>query len=446
MTRPDHDADHPVGVAQSGGPGRPTGPVPQRDRPLVGPRPPQPRRARRSARGAEPLPRPLAGTGLRTADGPLVARRDPVGRRRPARGQDAGPHGRWTRFAARWGWRAYAVPVLAVVTVLALVDLVLSGTGRTGLPATPSVSAAASASTQRAAPSADLLTPVAPTVQPEPAQGEANPTDLPATTGPASYVEAGEGTLAVVDGTSPVYGSGPVQRFAVEVEDGIGVDPGGFVAAVEATLGDPRSWGNGGRSSFQRVGTAQVAAGDYDFRVSLVSPGSMEIYCPGVGTGGYTSCRYGERAVINLARWETAVPDYAGDVATYRQYVVNHEVGPCAGQRPPELSRCRPARPGDAAADPGPAGLPAERLALPLSRPAGHVPRGGRRGVPVEAGRAGPGRLLPSTGSPVRGVLRRRPPGRNRPAVLRRTTCRCHPWWSPPPTCRSTRSAATAAT
>jgi predicted Zn-dependent protease len=57
----------------------------------------------------------------------------------------------------------------------------------------------------------------------------------------------------------------------------------------------------------------------------------METYCPGVGTGGYTSCRYGDRAVINLARWETAVPDYEGDVATYRQYVVNHEVGHALG-------------------------------------------------------------------------------------------------------------------
>jgi predicted Zn-dependent protease len=93
--------------------------------------------------------------------------------------------------------------------------------------------------------------------------------------------------------------------------------------------------------AFQRVDA--TAPGAYDFRVTLVSPGSMERYCPGVGTGGYTSCRYGERAVINLARWETAVPHYDGDVATYRQYVVNHEVGhalgnghrPCPGQGQP---------------------------------------------------------------------------------------------------------------
>ena len=73
--------------------------------------------------------------------------------------------------------------------------------------------------------------------------------------------------------------------------------------------------------SFQRVGAAEAAAGRFDFKVSLVSPGHMETYCPGVGTGGYTSCRYGDRAVINLARWATAVPDYGATSPTYRLYV-----------------------------------------------------------------------------------------------------------------------------
>ncbi|WP_324274163.1 DUF3152 domain-containing protein [Blastococcus brunescens] len=157
------------------------------------------------------------------------------------------------------------------------------------------------------------------------------PTEAPATVGVETYVEQGAGSLTVVDGTSAVMGTGPLRRFIVEVEDGIGVAGAPFAGAVEATLGDPRSWGSGGRNSFQRVGAAEVAAGQFDFRVSLVSPGSMETYCPGVGTGGYTSCRYGDRAVINLARWATAVPHYEGDVATYRQYVVNHEVGHVLG-------------------------------------------------------------------------------------------------------------------
>jgi hypothetical protein len=215
--------------------------------------------------------------------------------------------------------------VLAVLTVLALVDVAVTGTGQ----ATP---AAASSAVPPAAGTTTAATTAPPGAgDPAAAQGDAEPTDLPPTTGSATFVEVGAGTVAVVDGSSGVYGTGPLQRFVVEVEDGIGMDGPAFAAAVEATLGDPRSWGHDGAMSFQRVGAAEAAAGDYDFKVSLISPGSMETYCPGVGTGGYTSCRYGERAVINLARWETAVPDYAGDVATYRQYVVNHEVGHALG-------------------------------------------------------------------------------------------------------------------
>ena len=146
-----------------------------------------------------------------------------------------------------------------------------------------------------------------------------------------TYVEQGAGTLSVVDGTSPVHGTGPLRRFIVEVEDGIGVDGAAFAAAVEATLGDPRSWGSGGRMSFQRVGVAEAAAGSSTSRSAWSAPAAWRRYCPGVGTGGYTSCRYGDRAVINLARWATAVPHYDGDIATYRPYVVNHEVGHVLG-------------------------------------------------------------------------------------------------------------------
>jgi hypothetical protein len=233
-------------------------------------------------------------------------------------------------FVRRHGWRAYALPLLTIATLLTLVDVVTTGTdGLVG-------SAAASAG-----PGSALDVPAVASGKPAataPAEGEGAPTQTAPVTAVASYVEQGAGTVSVVDGTSEVHGTGPLERFVVEVERGIGVDGAQFATAVETTLGDPRSWGHGGRMSFQRVGAADAAAGTYDFRVTLVSPGSMEKYCPGVGTGGYTSCRYGERAVINLARWETAVPDYAGDVATYRLYVVNHEVGHALGQG---HERCR---------------------------------------------------------------------------------------------------------
>jgi hypothetical protein len=231
--------------------------------------------------------------------------------------------GRLRRFAQRYGWRAYAVPLLTIATIVTLVDLALTA------PGVPSTSFASVAS-----PTVPATGEVMPTVEEAilpPAEGDAGPSEAPATVGVESYVEKGTGTLSVVDGGSEVYGTGPLQRFIVEVEDGIGVDGVPFAEAVEATLGDPRSWGSGGRMSFQRVGAAEAGAGEFEFKVSLVSPGSMETYCPGVGTGGYTSCRYGDRAVINLARWATAVPGYEGDVATYRLYVVNHEVGHALG-------------------------------------------------------------------------------------------------------------------
>jgi hypothetical protein len=219
------------------------------------------------------------------------------------------------------------VPLLTIATLVVLVDLAFSAPGSPAATAgTPAPRPAPSSAAEPTVPA-----PVADPVPTAPAEGDVGPSVAPQVVGEETYVEQGAGSLTVVDGASPVFGSGPLQRFIVEVEDGIEVDGAGFAAAVEATLADPRSWGNGGRMSFQRVGVAEANAGSFEFKVSLVSPGSMERYCPGVGTGGYTSCRYGDRAVINLARWATAVPDYQGDVATYRPYVVNHEVGHVLG-------------------------------------------------------------------------------------------------------------------
>jgi hypothetical protein len=258
------------------------------------------------------------GTVERSA--PLVA---PTELPRPPRPATRQPQGRLRRFVQRYGWRAYAVALLTIATVVTLVDLGLTA------PAVSSDGAGTAAAPSTA--SAPVTAPAVEATPTAPAEGDAAPSEAPPTVGVESYVERGAGTLSVVDGTSAVYGTGPLKRFIVEVEEGIGVDGVPFAQAVEATLGDPRSWGNGGRVSFQRVGVAEAAAGQFDFKVSLVSPGNMETYCPGVGTGGYTSCRYGDRAVINLARWATAVPDYEGDVATYRLYVVNHEVGHALG-------------------------------------------------------------------------------------------------------------------
>jgi hypothetical protein len=294
----------------------------------VGARPSDGRSAgpRRVRGNLPPVPRATAGRPSSSRSrqpvgrAPLAARVDLL--ERPAvRAAVRDDPGRMRRFVRRHGWRAYAIPFLTVATLFTLVDLALNQA-----PSAPSQSASA---TTVATPSVPApTTAVAPSA---PAQGDAGPTETEAPTLETTYVEVGAGSLSVVDGSSQVYGTGPLSRFIVEVEDGIDVDGAVFAEAVTLTLGDQRSWGAGGRMSFQRVDAAAAAAGQFDFRVALVSPGSMERYCPGVGTGGYTSCRYGDRAVINLARWATAVPHYDGDIATYRQYVVNHEVGHALG-------------------------------------------------------------------------------------------------------------------
>lgn len=221
------------------------------------------------------------------------------------------------RFVSVYGWRAYALPLLVVATLLTALDVA-------GGPS-PESSAAGPVRTS-AATSPDVAATSSPTATPPSTGATATPAgeSEPATTlTPPTVVQRGAGSLGVVPGGSDVLGTGgPTLRFRVELEDGIDADGAAFAEAVQVTLGDPRGWGADGRTRFQRV-----SDGNYDFRVLLVSPDNVNSFCPGLDTGGYTSCRSGDHAVINLARWLTGVPDYAGDLPTYRQYVVNHEVG-----------------------------------------------------------------------------------------------------------------------
>ncbi|WP_432707436.1 DUF3152 domain-containing protein [Nocardiopsis ansamitocini] len=139
-------------------------------------------------------------------------------------------------------------------------------------------------------------------------------------------VTEGSGDLKVVKGKSEVYGSGPLKRFIVEVEDGLPGEADDFAAAVERILGDERSWGHEGAMSFQRVDSGSV-----DFRVSLAAPTTVDEHCAPLRTNGYVSCQQGDRAVINQNRWVSAVPHFDGDLESYRVYVINHEVGHALG-------------------------------------------------------------------------------------------------------------------
>lgn len=129
------------------------------------------------------------------------------------------------------------------------------------------------------------------------------------------------GQPAVVAGSTAAVTGPTVWTYRVEIEDGLAFDGPEFAAAVHATLSDPRGWATDGHV-FQRVDSASV-----DFRVILASPALTDQLCAPLETRGQVSCRNGEMVVLNALRWATGVEDYGADLASYREYLVNHEVG-----------------------------------------------------------------------------------------------------------------------
>ncbi|MFC7327809.1 DUF3152 domain-containing protein [Marinactinospora rubrisoli] len=156
-------------------------------------------------------------------------------------------------------------------------------------------------------------------------------------------VATADGELTVVAGESPVRGSGPLRRYLVEVEEGLPGAAGDFAAAVDEVLADPRGWIGDGMS------VQRVDSGPVDFRVALAAPATVDDLCYPLRTEGEVSCTQGDRAIINQNRWVSGVRHFDGDLATYRVYVVNHEVGhalghghvtcPGAGERAPVMQQ-----------------------------------------------------------------------------------------------------------
>lgn len=267
--------------------------------------------------GGRPRSRPLP-------DQPLRARWDPTddnGRARVDR--DAQPERKKQsslgRFVSTYGWRAYAIPVLIILTIV-LIVVTVRDDGSTADASSSDVTPAA----QRNTDVTKETTPVgAPT---------ASITDvsLPAGTLPdgGPYTQQGKKTFHAVPGTSKQIGTGPqVYTYTVEVEDGVAPsDFGGdrtFGKMVDATLANSRSWIGDGKVSFRRIDS-----GDPDLRISLSSAGTARELC-GYQIKLETSCFYppDKRVTVNEARWVRGALSYEGDDVAYRQYLINHEVG-----------------------------------------------------------------------------------------------------------------------
>ena len=185
------------------------------------------------------------------------------------------------------------------------------------VPASPPTSRATGAAPTGAAP-----TSAAPPSAAPPGLTQA---DLDAGVLSAQVLPSGSGELVVVPGRLAAPPSARVRTLRVEVERDLLVDPQAFAAFALATLNDPRGWGAGGATSFERTD------GDAELRLVLASPDTSAALCRPLRTGGTLSCRSGDEAVLTTYRWVNAIPDYGTDRTGYRQYVVSHEVGHLLG-------------------------------------------------------------------------------------------------------------------
>ncbi|MFI1911539.1 DUF3152 domain-containing protein [Nocardia sp. NPDC020380] len=264
---------------------------------------------------------PLPHQPLRASWDPTAIPEGGNGRPRPER--ETKKQSGLGRFVSTYGWRAYALPVLLVVTVLVAWDA-FSGHGGTG-SGVPGFG--------RLSDHTDKPTGI---VGGLPPKGDGVfPSNLPAGAVPGGgpYTDTAAGTWHVVPGSTGQIGQGTEHVFAytIEVEDGVDTSSlGGDDAIgrmVDATLANPKSWTHDPRFGFRRIDH-----GNPDFRISLTSRDTTRKSC-GFEIPIDSSCFNADigRVVLSEVRWVRGALAFEGDVGSYRQYQINHEVGHAIG-------------------------------------------------------------------------------------------------------------------
>jgi hypothetical protein len=209
----------------------------------------------------------------------------------------------------RWSVvRTIGLAIAAVVAIGALYQLPASPFARHGYPDRPTTGLAQTPQqvSQRNS------------VAPKPVRATAPPQPV------ITYPVSGTRSYAVLPGDPTVVGrAGRLMTFQIAIEGGIaGIDRAGFAQFVRATYGGTQGWASHGLWRFRQVGPGQ----NPDFTLMLVTPETRDTLC-GAAPDGYTSCRIGDRVVLNVARWVHGVPKYGAPLTTYRQYMINHETG-----------------------------------------------------------------------------------------------------------------------
>jgi len=229
------------------------------------------------------------------------------------------------RYARDLGWRAYAIPVLVVITVWVLFDVFTSP---------------AETDTMDGAVSATSRTENRDATEGDGTRHGPNPADDPDQALPINqlppggpFTEQGEGTFRTVGTPGMTAGEGleTVIRYVVEVEDGVDTAGSGgddaLAAMIDATLSNPKGWTNDTAFRFEHVAPDQEPT----MRIQLTSVGTTRELCGGLDLEMETSCHIRidgvSRVLINESRWVRGAAPFNGDLGSYRQYLVNHEVG-----------------------------------------------------------------------------------------------------------------------
>ncbi|MEW2565428.1 DUF3152 domain-containing protein [Streptomyces sp. NPDC047070] len=137
----------------------------------------------------------------------------------------------------------------------------------------------------------------------------------------------GGGKFDAVTGFDKAPGTGQKFTYRVDVEKSLGLDGKLFAQAVQKTLNDKRSWAHGGGRTFERI-----SSGKPDFVITLASPGTTAFWCAKSGldtTEDNVSCDSAatDRVMINAYRWAQGSETYGDKMYSYRQMLINHEVG-----------------------------------------------------------------------------------------------------------------------
>lgn len=232
------------------------------------------------------------------------------------------------RFIATYGWRAYVLPLVGIISAIVLYQTEMGVND-------------SSAESRQSAADAPATGPAGASVLDAPPRGlAAFDANLPTGTLPEGgpFTQAGDKSWRIVPGVTAQVGRGSTRVFhyTIEVENGLDSTMFGgdtaFATMVDQTLANPKSWTHNPQFAFVRVDTDKP-----DFRISLTSPETVREVC------GYefrleTSCYnpvFGRerqaRVVINEARWIRGALPFQGDIGSYRQYLINHEVGHAIG-------------------------------------------------------------------------------------------------------------------